>query len=156
MPPSHPDNRQPATATGPALLRALVHATYWMDDGLQAYMKEHAGISLPRAQSMMMVYISEGVDSPTALARRLRVSKQAVRQGLKELMAKDMVTLEPDPTNRRQKVVRFTEHGRALREVAQEGLQALERKLGNRLGEDRLAALHDALFADWGEVPGEP
>lgn len=147
---------KPAASTGPALLRELVHATYWLDDGLQAYMKEHAGISLPRAQSMMMVYIAEGVDSPTDLARRLRVSKQAIRQGLKELMAKDMVTVEPDPANRRQKVVRFTEHGRALRQVAREGLQNLESELGRRLGEDRLAALHDALFADWGDVPEEP
>jgi DNA-binding MarR family transcriptional regulator len=143
-------------ASGPALLRELVHATYWLDDGLQAYMKEHAGISLPRAQSMMMVYLAEGVDSPSDLARRLRVSKQAIRQGLKELMAKDMVTLETDPANRRQKVVRFTEHGRALRKVAGEGLQSLEGELGRRLGEGRLAALHDALFLDWGDVPGEP
>jgi len=27
-------------------------------------MREHAGMSLPRAQSMMMVYLAEGVDRP--------------------------------------------------------------------------------------------
>ena len=61
------------------LLRTLVHATYWLDDGLQAYMQEHAGLSLPRAQSMAMIYLTEGVDRPSDLAAKLAVSKQAAQ-----------------------------------------------------------------------------
>lgn len=136
------------------LLRDLVHATYWIDDGLQAYMKQHAGMSLPRAQSMMMVYLSEGIDRPADLAIRLRISKQAVQQGLKELMSKDMVTLEPDPTNGRQKIVRFTRHGRELRDIAKQGLQDLERFLMQRIGRKRVDELCDALQQDWGPAPG--
>ena len=121
-----PRDKNPAVQPDHGLLRDLVHATYWLDDGLQAYMREHASASLPRAQSMMLVYISEGVDRPSDLARRLRVSKQAVQQGLKELIAKDIVTIEPDPQNGRQKLVRFTTHGRELRDIAREGLESLE------------------------------
>lgn len=135
------------------LLRDLVHATYWLDDGLQAYMREHAGISLPRAQSMMMVYLSEGVDRPADLAKRLRVSKQAVQQGLKELMSKDMVTVEPDPASGRQKIVRFTEHGRELRDIARKGLKSLESLLTRRIGRARADALRRALESDWGPSP---
>ena len=138
------------------LLRDLVHATYWLDDGLQAYMREHAGLSLPRAQSMMMVYLSEGVDRPADLAARLRVSKQAVQQGLKELTAKDMVTIEPDPDNGRQKIVRFTEHGRELRDIAREGLESIQATLTERIGAECVAALHSALESDWGTAPGNP
>ena len=137
------------------LLRDLVHATYWLDDGLQAYMREHAGLSLPRAQSMMMVYLAEGIDRPADLAIRLRVSKQAVQQALKELISKDMVTIEPDPANGRQKLVRFTEHGRKMRNIAQQGLTSLEAELTQRIGPARVAALRRALEADWGAVPGE-
>jgi len=137
------------------LLRDLVHATYWIDDGLQAYMREHAGLSLPRAQSMMMVYLTEGIDRPADLAVRLRVSKQAVQQGLKELIGKDMVTIEPDPANGRQKLVRLTEHGRRLRNIAQQGLTSLEAELTRRIGAGRVAALRAALEANWGTVPGE-
>jgi DNA-binding MarR family transcriptional regulator len=135
------------------LCRDLVHATYWLDDGLQGYMREHAAISLPRAQSMMMVYLSEGVDRPSDLAMRLRVSKQAVQQGLKELIAKNIVTIEPDPENGRQKLVRFTEHGRELRDVAREGLENLEAKLTSRIGTDRVQGLRRALEANWGASP---
>lgn len=135
------------------LLRDLVHATYWIDDGLQAYMKQHAGMSIPRAQSMMMVYLTEGVDRPADLAKRLRVSKQAVQQGLKELMAKDMVRVEPDPTSGRQKIVRLTEHGRALRDIAREGLEGLERLLIRRIGKARVDGLRVALEEDWGPTP---
>ncbi|MCB1686796.1 MAG: winged helix-turn-helix transcriptional regulator [Pseudomonadales bacterium] len=135
------------------LLRDLVHATYWIDDGLQAYMKQHAGMSLPRAQSMMMVYLSEGIDRPADLAKRLRISKQAVRQGLKELMTKEMVTLEPDPTNGRQKIVRFTPRGRELRDIAKEGLGDLERLLVRRIGRSRVDGLRDALHQNWGSAP---
>ena len=71
-----------------------MYATHWPDDGLQAYMHQHAGMSLPRAQSKKLIYLTEGVDRPADLARQLRVSKQAVQQALKELIAKDMVTIE--------------------------------------------------------------
>jgi DNA-binding MarR family transcriptional regulator len=153
--PRHLDTFDATQQPGHGLLRDLVHATYWLDDGLQTYMREHAGLSLPRAQSMMMVYIAEGVDRPADLAVRLRVSKQAVQQGLKELIAKDMVTTEADPENGRQKIVRFTEHGRELRDIARKGLESLEAQLIRRIGADRLHALRDGLIADWGKPPGD-
>jgi DNA-binding MarR family transcriptional regulator len=155
---SEPQPRQALDVTAQpdhGLLRDLVHATYWLDDGLQAYMRKHAGISLPRAQSMMMVYLSEGVDRPADLAMRLRVSKQAVQQALKELITKDMVTIKPDPDNGRQKLVRFTTHGRELRDIARQGLESLEAELTGQIGAERVRQLRDALGADWGPAPGE-
>jgi DNA-binding MarR family transcriptional regulator len=145
-------NQRTGTTTEPTgrFLGDLVHATYWMDDGLQAHMRACAGMSLPRSQSMLMVYLSDGFDRPADLAKRLRISKQAVQQGLKELIAKDMVTLERDPENRRQKRVRFTDHGRELRDIAQQGLERLEAELSQRIGAERMQALGDALQANWG------
>ena len=152
-------HRQPGEATALdedyRLLNELVHAAYWLDDGLQAYMREHSGMSLPRAQSMMMVYISDGVDRPSDLAKRLRVSKQSVQQGLKALMAKNILALDPDPHNRRQKIIHFTEYGRELRNVARQGISCLHAALAQRIGPARLRALRDALETDWGDVPGE-
>ena len=138
------------------LLRDLVHATYWLDDGLQAYMREHAGLSLPRAQSMMMVYLSEGVDRPADLAARLRVSKQAVQQGLKELTGKDMVTIEPDPDNGRQKDrtvyrARPGTTGHCARRAGEHSSHA-DGAHRRRSG----AALRSALESDWGTAPGDP
>ncbi|NOX49577.1 MAG: MarR family transcriptional regulator [Gammaproteobacteria bacterium] len=42
---------------------------------------------------MAMIYLTEGIDRPSALAEKLRVSKQATQQALKELQAKAIVEL---------------------------------------------------------------
>jgi DNA-binding MarR family transcriptional regulator len=137
------------------LLRALVHATYWLDDGLQAYMKHHADISLPRAQSMAMVYLTEGVDRPSDLAGKLAVSKQAAQQVLKELRLKNMIEIHPDPDNGRQKRIVLTDYGRDLQAIAKRGLWSLETELDRRIGTKKLLALHEALNSNWGGPPCE-
>lgn len=135
------------------LLRGLVHAAYWLDDGLQAYMLKHAGVSLPRAQSMAMVYLTEGVDRPSDLAAKLAVSKQAAQQVLKALAQKGIIEMKPDPSNGRQKRIVLTERGRTLRTIARRGLFALQAELNKRIGTKKLLALESALNADWGELP---
>ena len=133
------------------MLRTLVHATYWLDDGLQAYMKKRAGLSLPRAQSMAMIYLTEGIDRPSDLAAKLRVSKQATQQALKALQKKGIIEMTPDPENGRQKHVVFTDYGRNLGDIAKMGLFELEAELSQRIGVTRLQNLRSALDADWGE-----
>lgn len=137
------------------LMRTLVHAYYWFDDGLQAHMQREAGFSLPRAQSMIMVCVSEGITSPVEIARRLKVSKQAIRQALRPMIEAGLVTVGPDPANGRQRMVQVTERGQAARDIARRGLARMERDLARRIGRDRLEALHDILNADWGPPPGE-
>lgn len=135
------------------LLRTLVHATYWLDDGLQAYMAQHADIALPRAQSMAMVYLTEGIDRPSDLAEKLAVSKQAAQQVLSALQRKGIIDVQPDPGNGRQKRVLLTDYGRELRTIAMQGLFSLEAELNRRIGTKTLLALRRALSADWGEPP---
>lgn len=135
------------------LLRTLVHATYWLDDGLQAYMAKHADIALPRAQSMAMVYLTEGIDRPSDLAEKLAVSKQAAQQVLKALQTKGVIEIRPDPDNGRQKRVLLTDYGRELRGVAMQGLFSLEAELNRRIGPRALLGLRKALGLDWGDPP---
>jgi DNA-binding MarR family transcriptional regulator len=137
----------------PILLRTLMHAYYWIDDGLQAHMRREAGFSLPRAQSMIMVCLSDGVVSQSELAQRLQVSKQAIQQALRSMVKKSLFTIEPDPASGRQRVVTVTPQGEAMRDIARRGLQELQDELGRRIGRRRLDALHDALNVDWGPVP---
>ena len=144
------------TAYQEMLLRKLLHAFYWVDDGLQAHMQRSAGFSLPRAQSMMMACIDDGIQRQSEMAAHLRVSKQAVQQAVRALVAKGLVTVAPDPTNGRHKVVALTRKGCEMRDVARAGVRALEDELERRIGPERLSALHEALDADWGTVPGVP
>lgn len=147
------ERREDRGEYGQMLPRTLLHAFYWLDDGLQLYMRRRQGFSLPRAQSMMMICIGDGIDRQSDMAKHLGVSKQAVQQALKPLVAKGLVTVEPDPQNGRRKRVVFTCKGQEMRDVARRGLLELEAELARRIGPHRLAALHDALNAPWGPVP---
>ncbi len=137
------------------LSRTLLHAFYWLDDGLQAYMRRHQGFSLPRAQSMIMICIGDGITRQADMARQLGVSKQAVQQALKALTAKGLVTVEQDPADGRQRRVRFTAKGQRMRDGARRGLLELEAELARCIGRSRLDALHEALNAPWGPVPDD-
>jgi len=138
---------------GHTLPRTLLHAFYWVDDALQNYMREHAQFSLPRAQSMLMVCIGAGVQQQSEMANVLRVSKQAVQQGIRELVAKRLVEIVPDPENRRNRIVRFTEEGRSVREIARRGIAEVERELAERIGTDRVWLLQQILELPWGAPP---
>lgn len=116
-------------------------------------MKSHADVSLPRAQSMAMVYLTEGVDRPSDLAANLAVSKQAAQQVLKELRLKGIIEIQPDPANGRQKRIVLTDYGRELQAIAKQGLCSLEGELVQRIGSKSLLAVRRGLDADWGEAP---
>jgi DNA-binding MarR family transcriptional regulator len=135
------------------LTRTLIHAFYWMDDGLQNYMLEEAGFSLPRAQSMMMICIGDGICRQSDISKHLRVSKQAIRQSVKELESKGLVVIKPDPQSGRQKVLSFTAKGEQMREIASCGLSGMERILEKRLGSKNMLQLHRVFELDWGAVP---
>lgn len=135
------------------LPRTLLHAFYWVDDGLQAWMREKAGFSLPRAQSMLMVCIGDGIHRQSDMARQLRVSKQAVQQGVRALVKKGLVQIRDDPDIPRHRLVTFTPEGERMRGLALESLKEIERLLAKRIGRERLNGLHDALEEDWGPAP---
>lgn len=133
-----------------ALLRELLHAFYWVDDSLQNYMREHAAFSLPRAQSMLMICIGDGIRQQSEMAKVLSVTKQAVRQGIKELVDKGLVEVVPDPSNKRNKIVRFTDAGQGMREIARRGITEIEQELARRIGMDGVRLLRQMLELQWG------
>lgn len=93
----------PATA----LFRLLLVASL----RLRALMDAHlADLGLTTQQAMVLT-LSEGVEPPPTqgeLARHLGTSHQNVRQLLDVLVRKGLVTVEVDPSDRRQRRVRCT------------------------------------------------
>ncbi len=131
-------------------MRTLVHATTGSTTACRP-----ASSGLPRAQSMIMVCVSKGITSPKETAERLKVSKQSIRQALRPMIEGGLVTVGPDPANRRQRIVQVTERGQAARDVARRGLERLEKELARRIGRDRLETLHEVLNLNWGPSPTE-
>ncbi|MEM6958651.1 MAG: MarR family transcriptional regulator [Myxococcota bacterium] len=81
---------------------------------------------------------------PSALAEALGISKQAVGQLVDDLQAMGIVERRADPTDRRARLVCFTEAGFESMLQGLEHLRAMDRWMREDLGDD-LDALHDIL-----------
>ena len=79
------------------------------------------------------------------LAERMRMSHQAVGQLVDALERRGLVRREPDPADRRAKVVVYTDDGRRLVADAIDVTLSVEREIAKRIGRGRLADLKDAL-----------
>lgn len=137
------------------LAQLFMRAFYWADEGLQNALKRKGWPSITRAQSMVFVNIGEGVTRPSEIATRVGVTRQAIHQTINELVALGFLTLEPDPRDRRAKVVRYTETGARIGRDAVEALQQIEQALAERIGPEHVKALRQALTLEWGE-PYQP
>jgi DNA-binding MarR family transcriptional regulator len=71
------------------------------------------------------------------MAQRAGISAQAMVQAVDYLEARGYVERSPDPTDRRAKVVRLTDKGRAADHAAREQLEAIEGEWAHQIGPDR-------------------
>lgn len=97
------------------------------------------------ARAMLMGHIPRNGIRQSALIERVGTSKQAVQQVLDGLEAEGVIARVPDPDDRRGRLVRYTDRGRAaLRDVDRVKAE-IERRYAQRIGPDRMAALSEAL-----------
>lgn len=137
------------------LAQLFMRAFYWADEGLQNALKKQGWPGITRAQSLVFVNISEGVTRPSEIASRVGVTRQAIHQTINEMVELGFLTLQPDPTDRRAKVVVYTEKGEKVGGAAVEALRDIEHSLSSRIGNDRVSALREALLQEWGD-PFQP
>jgi DNA-binding MarR family transcriptional regulator len=133
------------------LIIALFQRFCWLDEGLQARLRDRGWPSVSRPQSMVMTNIVSGIVRPSDIARNLGISRQAIHSTINQMVELGVVALEPDPDDRRHMVVSLTETGARMREDAQHAMDALSDQLAERLGHERFDALLTTLEADWGD-----
>jgi len=140
------------TANTDFLMRGLLHGFYWCDESLQNSL-EAAGIPpLSRTKSMIMVNISDGITRPSDLARNIGISRQAIQQTLVEMEKMGLITLAPDPSDGRAKIVKFSRRGSGIGKATFEIMDAIEKELIERLGSKPFETFRKVLFEDWGPV----
>ena len=137
------------------LVQLFMRAFYWADEGLQNALKKQGWPGITRAQSLVFVNISEGVTRPSEIASRVGVTRQAIHQTINEMVELGYLTLQPDPTDRRAKVVVYTEQGKEVGGATVSALREIESSLSNRIGNERVVALREALAQEWGD-PFQP
>lgn len=134
------------------LMRQLFDAFSWFDESLQQSMQVAGVPALSRSQSMVMVYLGEGIRRPSALARKMRVTRQAMHKTIADLQEKGYVQLVTDPDELRAKIVQLSPTGLQHHRKAIACLTALEKELDARLGRQTVTGLVKALRTDWGEL----
>jgi DNA-binding MarR family transcriptional regulator len=79
------------------------------------------------------------------VAEHLGITKQSAGQLVDELERAGYARREPHPTDRRGKLIVLTDRGWAAVRAAQRALAAIDARLAERLGPDRLAELRSGL-----------
>lgn len=80
----------------------------------------------------------------TELAERAGLTKQAVSEVIPELEQLGYLTREPDPRDRRAKIIKLTPKGRDACLTGRRLFAEIEREWAEQLGEDLLAGLREA------------
>jgi DNA-binding MarR family transcriptional regulator len=83
------------------------------------------------------------------------LTKQALAQALAPLEDGGYVEVVPDPSDRRARLVRLTDRGRAVNEAVRRHLSHVEREWARRVGEERYAVAR-AVLADLAPGPAGP
>jgi DNA-binding MarR family transcriptional regulator len=97
------------------------------------------------ADSDVLVFVGPRGARLTDIAAQRRVSKQAAHEQIHSLVKRGYLVLDADPEDRRARIVRHTERGRALVAALRAVKQKLHNNVAAELGQDRLKALEDML-----------
>lgn len=136
------------------IAQLFMRAFYWADESLQNLISAKGWPAITRAQSLVFVNIGEGVTRPSEIASRIGVTRQAIHQTLNELIEAGYLRLEADPTDKRAKVIRYTEKGAKLGLDALAALHDVEAELARRIGHSTVLGLRQALAVSWGAPVG--
>ena len=98
-----------------------------------------AGLSM-WGYSVLLALGDEPVRTQAALAEMIGADKTRIIADLDELQDGGMITREPDPADRRVRLVAITAKGRRTRDRAQSEIQKAEERLLSKLSQDDRAA----------------
>jgi DNA-binding MarR family transcriptional regulator len=126
---------------GRLLLQA--HRAFSARAAAMFHQRGYPGITLRHID--LLPHLDAEGNRSTVLAERAGITKQGMGKLVAELEVLGLVEREPDPTDRRAQLVRFTETGQEFLDVGIEVVQALEAEYRTILGETGLYELKATL-----------
>ncbi|MDD7939211.1 MarR family transcriptional regulator [Actinomycetospora lutea] len=99
------------------------------------------------AHSAVFEFLDETGTTVSALADRAQMTKQGMAELVRHLEEHGYVTREPDPDDRRAKLVLLTPAGREVVRIAQRLVPELEQQVADLVGPERARALREDLTA---------
>ncbi|MEL6120058.1 MAG: MarR family transcriptional regulator [Pseudomonadota bacterium] len=78
--------------------------------------------------------------------REMGFSRQAAQQAVDRLVEHEMISVQPDPDSKRDKIVTITEKGQRWRSIAAAQIRLIEGQIAESLGEEAKERLRHALI----------
>ncbi|NKI15885.1 winged helix-turn-helix transcriptional regulator [Spongiibacter sp. KMU-166] len=128
-----------------SLLPLTLNIFYWVDDSLQNLLKKNGWPSITRLQSQVLTCLEYGLIRTTDIAKHVGVSRQVVNRCVNELVDLNLLELNPDPDDKRAKVISPTAEGQRIVLCALESLEMIEKTLAERIGKENLESLRTIL-----------
>jgi DNA-binding MarR family transcriptional regulator len=97
------------------------------------------------SEANLLGHLDGAGTSQATLTERLGLTKQAVQQSLDQLAAAGIIRRDPNPADKRGRIVRYTRKGRVAMRDADRIKLELEAAFAARIGAEKLATLHDLL-----------
>lgn len=136
-------------ATSFSLHQLLLSRFNWMNARLMDSAARHGYGEVTDAMSRLFAHLAGRPVGLSELARRLAVSRQAVHQLANEAAALGLVEFVPSESDGRVKLLRFTQKGWAMSDVAVREIQAIEAMLAQHIGADDVTQLKRLLAQPW-------
>lgn len=136
-----------STWTAEEATRELLTVLPLLNRVVAADVRREVGEETTMPQFRVLSYLAPGPTTLSALARRQRVSLQAMGELAQALVERGWVTRSPAPNDRRQSLLHLTDQGRAHYERANARMLQHLTPLLSALSAEELAAVRVALAA---------
>lgn len=154
-----------ATDEGPArplreidrhLIAGLARGMNWMDNSLQNILRSRGYTPVHRTQSLILLHIACGIDSPADIAREMGLTRQNVHQMARSLIELGLIEQSLHPADPRRSKYQWSSGASEIRREALGILESLEEVVKSRsgAGDEEMLAFHKILGADWGPLIG--
>lgn len=131
-------------------LRVLLRSRLeWIEDQLMQNAAKNGYGYITPSMARFYSYLGHAPVPMSELARRLKISRQAVHQLVTEGVDSGFLELLNSPTDKRIKMVQFSDQGKKMAEVALQEIDQAEEDLKAVLGAENVIQLRKILEMDW-------
>jgi DNA-binding MarR family transcriptional regulator len=140
------------TEYDPALAGAVLRVATQLVDGIQEGLVRRGFADVRPVHGFAFAWLSGAPGTAAALAAHLGVTKQAAAQLVEHLVERGYLRRQPDPSDRRARLLVLTSRGQACTAAADEAAADVVRLWRDQLPASQFAQLQQALHAI--AVPG--
>lgn len=121
----------------------------WIEDRLMENAEKNGYGYISPSMARLYSYIDNRPMPMSELARKLKISRQAVHQLVAEGINSDFLEVIDSETDKRIKMVQFSENGKKMAAVALAEIRQAEENLKTHLGEENVLELRRILELSW-------